>query len=348
MKVAIWGSYEYGNYGDDLMAVIYGITALHFTENVKVYRLDKKIAEAFRLESTNDLTQLLSNNPLLIVGGGGMLIDIPLLKWLSPRLRNFEVDYLRLNNALKKNSVLDVLALSIGGSGLGIKTTMGTWRKGFYSNIVSKITLRNIEDEALLNKIGASFKTIPDVVLSTNIFFPVPVNKSDTKVIGINLDRKNKNEIDHIRRTVPEDYMIKYFKTHLSSEISGYEYVPDDLKPNEKIVQYSDLKSFVHEIATMDILFTSKLHVGVTALSYNIPFISIAAKDKTRSFLRSINSDAAYRTKVHDSLEMYLKKGKVSVKALFDWETVSVHRKQSFEHIEILKNAIQSKNSSSS
>lgn len=348
MKIAIWGSYEYGNYGDDLMAVFYGITALKYTKNVLVYRLDDSVAKAFNLTTTNDLESLLSDKPLLIVGGGGMLIDIPLKKWLSSRLRNFELDYRRLNKILSDDAVLDVLALSVGGSGLGEQTRISTWRKDFYATSASFITLRNEEDEPLLKKIGATYKTVPDVVLSTDYFFPVAKRDSDTKIIGVNLDRKNKAEIEFIRKSVPKEYTIKYFKTHLSKKISGYEYEPDDLMSNEQIVEYSDLQSFVHEIASMDLLFTSKLHVGVTALSYSIPFISVSAKNKTRSFLRSVNSQSAYTTTVNEALSMYLEHGKNRLNSLYDWETLAKHKKQSFEHIGILENAISAENSSSS
>lgn len=347
MKVAIWGSYEHGNYGDDLMAVFYGLTAKEFSSNVFIYRLDEKIAKDFDLHSTNNLNDLLMDNPLLIVGGGGMVIDIPLKKWLSPRLRNFELDYRRLTKSLEKYIVSNILALSIGGSGLGLKTNLGIWRKNFFKNKVSLTTLRNIEDEPLLNSLGANYRTIPDVVLSTDYFFPKKDTNSQTKIIGVNLDKKNKKEIQEIRNLISDNYTIKYFKTHLSSDISSYEYEPDNLKKNEKVIEYSDLKTFIHEVTTLDILFTSKLHVGVTALSYKIPFISVAAKSKTRSFLRSINSPQAYTISVKDALNKFIEDSE-SCKDLYDWETLKEHKKNSFEHIDILKDALNSKNTSSS
>lgn len=74
MKVAIWGSYNHGNYGDDLMAIQFANYFKELGVHPCVYRLDECLAKKYSIESAKSLDDLLENASFGIIGGGGMLI----------------------------------------------------------------------------------------------------------------------------------------------------------------------------------------------------------------------------------------------------------------------------------
>ena len=77
MKIAIWGSYNHGNYGDDIMAIQFAKALMDEGFEPWVYRLDKDLADRFQIHSTSSLDELLDESPICLIGGGAMLESGP-------------------------------------------------------------------------------------------------------------------------------------------------------------------------------------------------------------------------------------------------------------------------------
>ncbi len=53
MKVAIWGSYNYGNYSDDLMAIQFAKELEKLGTEPVVYRLDRQLAQQYSVNNAD-------------------------------------------------------------------------------------------------------------------------------------------------------------------------------------------------------------------------------------------------------------------------------------------------------
>ncbi|MEO6330446.1 MAG: polysaccharide pyruvyl transferase family protein, partial [Ginsengibacter sp.] len=60
---------------------------------------------------------------------------------------------------------------------------------------------------------------------------------------------------------------------------------------NIKTIKYTDPEELLQFMAELDVLISSKLHLGITGLTVNTPFLSYRGPGKAKSFLRSIGGD---------------------------------------------------------
>jgi polysaccharide pyruvyl transferase WcaK-like protein len=62
---------------------------------------------------------------------------------------------------------------------------------------------------------------------------------------------------------------------------------PDATVPqSDRLDSYSFVDEFATAIGRYQLVLTNKLHVGVTALSFGVPFLSLRGRPKTQTFLR--------------------------------------------------------------
>jgi polysaccharide pyruvyl transferase WcaK-like protein len=128
MKIGIWGSYNYGNYGDDVMAIIFAKAMEKEGHTPIVYRLNSTIANNFGIKVTNSLLEFMNETEVVVIGGGGMLVSTSRIRSLINHVdKEFENDFNRLQSLLIKDSK-PVIAVSIGGDGLGAKAYLSKKR----------------------------------------------------------------------------------------------------------------------------------------------------------------------------------------------------------------------------
>lgn len=300
MKIGIWGNYCYGNFGDDLMAISIANYLKKKGHCPIVYRLDALLAKQFSIEVEGSVQSLVEKVDLLFIGGGGMLVgDSILRRYFSPVARSFENDFKELNEALavyKKN----VYPISIGGDGNG-RPRIPRQRKKFFSSYVGDGTLRLKGDLRYTQKLGRNFTYIPDILFDTSNRFKVKRFQKSKKTdvwIGVNIISKDlKNETWHkeLIDIAKKDSHIKLFfiKTHLENYSVDYEYLPRELSENIKIYQYADIEGILNFLASLDVLISSKLHVGLTAMSLGTPFFSFKGKKKTQAQLMELGAERA-------------------------------------------------------
>ena len=73
-RVALIGYYGRGNFGDDLMAVIFGRFIEQQGADLRVYKLCEPYSRRFGFEVVHTPEQLLEGADLLVSGGGGSLV----------------------------------------------------------------------------------------------------------------------------------------------------------------------------------------------------------------------------------------------------------------------------------
>ncbi len=295
MKVAIWGSYNYGNYGDDIMAVQFAKYLKSLNVQPVIYRLDKQLAKRYQLQTTDSLDELLNDAKFCIIGGGGFLVE----NFSAP----FEEDFRRLHQAsIEKNC--PVYPLTIGGEGLGKNASLSYWRRQFFQgDICQSCTVRLESDKALINDFGKEAFYYPDVLLSVSEFWQIKSQsnqnnpQNNTINVGINIPNTLQCKwlafqlgiIASIRR----DIVFHFIKTYLPSSSINSELRPKQLSSNIKYHVYTDPQSTLEFLANLDLVVSYKLHLGLTALALGVPFYSLGGSGKAKAFLNSIGADFA-------------------------------------------------------
>ena len=299
MKIAIWGSYNYGNYGDDIMAVQFAKYLKSLNFEPVVYRLDEQLAQRYQLQTTDSLNELLSDAKFCIIGGGGFLVE----NFSAP----FEEDFRCLHQvSIEKNC--PVYPLTIGGEGLGKKASLSYWRQEFFEgDMCQSCTVRLESDKALIEQFGKEAFYYPDVLLSVAEFWQIK-RQSKQNNIHNNIHHKTINVGINIPNTlqckwlafqlgiiasIRRDIVFHFIKTYLPSSSINSELRPKQLSSNIKYHVYTDPQSTLEFLASLDLVVSYKLHLGLTALALGVPFYSLGGSGKAKAFLNSIGADFA-------------------------------------------------------
>ena len=132
--------------------------------------------------------------------------------------------------------------------------------------------------------------------------------------------------------------VLHFIRSHLVDAAASYEIMPTAFGESVQLHRYRDPKETAAFLGSLDAIVSSKLHLGVVALSYGVPFLSFSGKGKTRAFMRSIGAEhavfaVAQERSVVRTLEDMLV-GRMSPKALIG--SASVAARESLGHLERL------------
>jgi len=356
MKVAIWGSYNYGNYGDDIMAVQFAKYLKSLKVEPVVYRLDKQLAKRYQIQTTESLNELLSDAEFCIIGGGGFLVE----NFSAP----FEEDFRQLHKVSAEKNC-PVYPLTIGGEGLGKNASLSHWRREFFQgDMCQSCTVRLESDKALIRHFGKEVFFYPDVLLSVSEFWQIPPQNKQVKT-----QNKNQNNIINVGINIPNtlqckwlafqlgiiastrrDIIFHFIKTYLPSSSINSELRPKQLSSNIKYHVYSDPQSTLEFLASLDLVVSYKLHLGLTALALGVPFYSLGGSGKAKAFLDSIGADFAVWTPVDKRFRVaaFLSNPQniLQAKNKFNFTIIDKLTVNSRGHLEFLKQLV--KNASSS
>jgi len=301
-KIAIWGNNRYSNYGDDLQTLVFALHVKNIGLNPIVFQLEKEIANKFGLEVADNLDELFQDVHLCIIAGGALLTPFSLVRRTLQKVAiEYEADFRDLNHAIKKYPHVKVCAISIGGDGEQRQPNKHYSRHRisfFSSSQFLDGTVRLTGDVEQMKKFGKNFKFIPDCLLSVNKFVkPITAvkNSSDGLVskVGFNFKKGkylSKHFLDELFAYADKNKNIVFYfiTTHLEKTGMDYEYIPDKETENIKIIKYADPEELLEFMTELDVLISSKLHLGITGLTVQTPFLSYRGPGKAKSFLRSI------------------------------------------------------------
>jgi hypothetical protein len=181
----------------------------------------------------------------------------------------------------------------------------------------------------------------PDVVFATDYCFNIKKNKlNNSKLnIGVNLKKTDKLLIDLIENIASDKtcpFCFHFIKTHLPAYPTNYEYLPKGECENIKIHQYKNLEETINFFASLDLLITVKLHIGVTSLSVGTPFISFNGKDKTKSMLRSIDAAGCIYSKlqISDLKNFIVALNHDKINKLYNFNKIEEIKKEAVKHLQ--------------
>ncbi|MDH6099439.1 polysaccharide pyruvyl transferase family protein [Anabaenopsis sp. FSS-46] len=301
-QVAVWGSYLWGNFGDDVMAIMISRHLQKQGFHPVVYKLDPKLAKHYGISSESDLDTLLSSSVACIIGGGGFLCSSSGVHLMDSEYKHFYLSLL--------NHSIPVHFCSIGGDGSSSLPLLSLYlTKLFLLPNVKSGTVRLETDLKIFQEIGIHSEFYPDIILSSPMFFPLEHKTNDEnnskkkRKLSIIMNFGKSNKMDILGKLISLIFpllsiRVTYLRTHLSwlnpsnPPFLDYEYLGSE--SNEQNVIYENVEQVRDALINCDLIISSKLHVGVFALSYGVPFMSINGAKKTQSFLDQAEIKSSY------------------------------------------------------
>lgn len=301
--VSIWAPLRYTNYGDDMQALAFAQMIKNMGCSVKVFQLEKSLAQIYSLESVQTVDELCRDTNLVVIAGGALLTPF---KWykrmLNKAAREYEADFKDLYHATLRYPQVKFCAISYGGDGKvkKPKTWFSHWRIDFFkSPSFIDGTVRLQGDVDMMKEFGKNVTFYPDMLFKAAEYFPPKMLQPSRKYrVGFNLKRGkylDQKLLDDIFNYAAkyDDMEFHFTTTHMEKVKLNYQYVPERQSKNIFIDCYENPCQLLGVLASMDCFMTSMLHVGLTGLTVGTPFVSYRGPGKTKSFLKSIGGEWA-------------------------------------------------------
>mgnify|MGYP000686223704 CR=1 FL=1 len=282
-NLGIFGAFEPGNFGDDLMAIIFGCEARKIIRgNVIIYGLSDELAKKYGFQSVRSIDQLVDSSDLIAVCGGGGLC-------IGPEASGYALKFIQeiaqLMSSIHRRN-LPFAFFSMGGNGLNshhrtIKKMLSTATHEF-----STVRLKSdLMSDVLSN---TKVKYAPDVVLLARFYANSHSGTNRNKVV-FNVSPKE-GLIGLLIGTFLSYYTRK--KLVFAVTHSNKKYQHDFVPPLFWIKVFSRVEIFIcndpiddlSELSTWSTVISSKLHLGMAALSLGAGFCSSAKNIKVRQF----------------------------------------------------------------
>lgn len=332
MKIALWGSYSEGNFGDDLMALAFARTCIDQGATVSGFCVPESFAR-HGIAKADTLTELLRQADLCVIGGGEFLFrSAPLKRLLRSYFRRFEVSCADLADAVERATV-PLAAVSVGGDGTThFQRLSRDRRRLFGSRHLISATVRLPSDLQTLSRLGNRAAYFPDALLATPLLFPFR-NEGARKTlrVGLNLHRSlGISFVERLREHLKGRADVELVAIRSHSERSGHDYelAAADVDGAIEEHRYLDPIDTSRFLSSLDVVVSSKLHVGVVALAYGARFISFGGKPKARSFVATIGEGEYYPSNEVDRALAAV------ATSISDVATGSIHVRRTTQHAE--------------
>ena len=287
-EASIIGPYTIHNFGDDLIGAVIAKELNKKGYHVSIPGFTEENSRWLNLENKLSIKDAVKKADTVIIGGGGLFGDAG----VSPKDTYREFCCKAAIDA--KLRLKRVLSTGIGAGPL-------TYKKSYLLTYLicllsEKIGVRDSESVRFLHKIGVLKKKIiegADVALLSPDYLVNNVRKNNK--IGIQFDVmhfvdivKGNNEIRTIFNEV--DGFVKQNANDAMLITNG--------RNRSQLLLMNDgigalcykgyLPDFIDQLAGIDAIFTSHLHLAITAYAYRIPCFSLYVREKTKRFYDQI------------------------------------------------------------
>lgn len=287
-KVLVWGAYNYGNFGDDLMAVAISRELRLMECDPVVFRLSDEIASVEGFCTIKALDDAETDIAGVVIGGGALLVNYSRDNEID---RRHYSDIIELTDFITKRRI-PVLILSVGGSGLMSEPLPVEIQALFELPEVRKVTVRLESDKLRLGGLGERVEYAPDVVLLSANLLTTKVHKRKIRAVHLPdmLFFRALLRFAGIWHGLFTGIQLVPVGTYLRSHWGRLDELGVRRELGRTVRQgvYTTPTNTLSVLAQADLLVSYKLHLGVAAMSVGTPFFSYSGKRKTVGFMRSI------------------------------------------------------------
>lgn len=297
MRIMVWGAYQQGNFGDDLMAGVFSSHLARLGHDVTVWGLASSEAASFGVSASADLEMTARSADLIVVGGGAVLKKWQVLRSvLSSEGRRLETNYLNLLRHAKRTKT-PIILTSIGSDDVKTLSDLPPPRRWLLEHRLCKAASVRLErDVALLAEVDVPASYAPDILFATPCLLQSPKTAwpGPDQAIGKVLFNLHKRYAAMAERLVPlvRDLWpgVELFacNSHLEENAFDYEWRP---APGLGVtwIPYRGAIPHLAVLGEMDLVISSKLHLGLTATTLACCFLSLGGRDKVRAQLRLLD-----------------------------------------------------------
>ncbi len=354
-KIGIWAPLRYANYGDDLQAILFAYFLESIGYKTILFQLNENLANTYKLDTAHTVDELCSDSKICIIAGGALLTPFSIIqRFLSKSANEYERDFKDLYRAGKKYGT-KFCAISMGGDGLTRNPYLhySLARITFFkSKYFLNGTVRLEGDMFQMKKFKKNFTYIPDCLLQTNNFLNISKKREDFPTtpyrVALNFKKRHVSTklLNEIFLYAKKNKDVEFFfvTTHLEDTEINYEYIPNEKIENIKIVHYKTPSQLLEFISGVDILITSKLHLGITGLTVGTPFISYRGPGKAKSFVKSIGGDWSIvddNIGLNDLKKQFFFKSKESLFEKYNINTLGQMIKNSYKQYEFCEKIVK-------
>jgi polysaccharide pyruvyl transferase WcaK-like protein len=247
-----------------------------------VYGWDDDVGRRYGAQATRNLDEFVERSDLVIYGGGGVLLpqskDQPFSKLIG-----------ELVDACQLRSV-PLACLSIGGAGLPLGDVKPAARRRLVESAAA-VTVRDPNEALLLRDAGVYAEFFEDVVWTAAAAFPrLRRSRSESGAVRIAV---NLYPNDALRRQLdatfaalaaqPGEVQWRFVESHTFPAEYRQAYAPSLPSDRFESVQFRGVEEGLDFLVACDLVVTSRLHIGVAAMSFGIPCVALAPEPKTKN-----------------------------------------------------------------
>lgn len=287
-QALIVGPYRAHNFGDDLVGAILAKHLQNLGYSVCIPRLGEANSVWLGTQHAENYDGLFEAADLVVVGGGGIMSDTSGAKPGASYLQI--VADADKSGALRRST--PVVVTSVGaGPWLRERSRRLALRVSERAKVVG---VREQESYDHLRGLGVAEEKLTlgaDVALLTPEYLDFPVSPSGK--LGLQFDVSAFDDVQanpelpaivealgkYARKRRKDVILIRNGRAKSEIALAA---------PGAELLSYSDLESFLPRLAGMRSLFTSHLHLAITAYSQRIPTFSLYVREKTRRFYEQI------------------------------------------------------------
>ncbi len=289
--VAVWGSYHYGNFGDDLMAEAFARAIAQWGGAPTIVSTNAAVVGAGVADVVARLDDWPSDGPVVIGGGAMLAVDSWLTYALRPASRAVEREFADLVRYCRQRSPR-VLPVSIGGGGSDDAGIYGHRDRFFRGPWAPRGTVRLRGDvELVRRRWGKGYEWHPDVLFATPALLeraPPPKVRgaaASRPRIGVNLHAKRAEAaVAALAARFGAAVDVTPVTTHSDVFATPYEWGHG----RADAVAYRTLAPFLDAVEGLAAIVSDKLHVGLVAATLGVPFVSYQGKAKTTALHREL------------------------------------------------------------
>ncbi|MDB4372290.1 polysaccharide pyruvyl transferase family protein, partial [Mariniblastus sp.] len=291
LRVGIFGYYSYSNLGDNMMAHMIYRHVVSKGHPTVLFSRDQSFHKKYGYKVEACPSELARNVDVIIFGGGGLLIP---RKNLSGEGMYFNED-LKAVLSIANEREIPLFGVSLGGAGVNFDEITPPTRQTLLKSL-NYVTLRNKQDHHLLDQTKTPGECLGDIVWATSKLFSKPKLSSETPPsqdsdrirIGINMYLTRSRRYRALQKLLElaiayrKNWEFIFYELHPQT---GKEFRALNLSKSRKNCRscvLTDPEQATEEMKALDLIITTRLHIGVVAMSTGTPSIAYAAQPKTR------------------------------------------------------------------
>ena len=303
--VLLLGYYGRGNFGDDLMAwMIARHLAMHGLA-CTVFSLGEGERDSLRvpdfervgIASTQDPDVALRRATMVVKGGGAMFVPA------QDHTRPYSVAARRHAELADRVCAMGLsrAVISVGGDGACRADHLDRSTRGFLEG-VAYASVRNREDLRVLGDLGVRGDWFPDIVWLAGQFMPRMHRPGPRLRIGLDIYTANvlaqgsawvlamlqgvvlaRGDVTFV--CLNSTHRVMGTSAGIGKLIRGF---------NVESYQFHDFETDATQLASLDLLVSTRLHVPLIALQAGVPVAFLLGAGKTRLFLESLGMSSCF------------------------------------------------------